>query len=135
MKSIIASLAVGVIANLAVAPNIMAEPMYALACIKNDTSANVVFAWKFPENSSWKKFVLSPGQEQIFSQQLLSVNQNSSPQIHVTYDDAATPERPSAPEALSINASTGISHCSHAKSYVFRNDGADSTVLRLSPLN
>ena len=62
-----------------------ADYRYAKACIKNETTANMKFSWKFGDDP-WKHVDLVPGNQEIFWYEYAKVNADRSPYLYVRYD-------------------------------------------------
>jgi hypothetical protein len=61
-----------IVAGLVAAPA-QADTRYAKVCIKNETTSHMVFNWRFG-TENWRKVTLNPGQEEVFTRKLATVN-------------------------------------------------------------
>src|ERR1700760_820164 len=62
-----------------------ADDRYAKVCIKNETTANMKFSWRFGDDP-WKQVDLTPGRQEIFWYEYAKVNQDRSPYLFIRYD-------------------------------------------------
>lgn len=121
-----------IVAGLVAAPA-QADTRYAKVCIKNETTSHMVFNWRFG-TENWRKVTLNPGQEEVFTRKLATVNQNTSPPLYVTYDAKKTGQD-IEPKVLAVGYADGDSDCSQAKRHVFRTDPQDKNFITLFSLN
>jgi len=121
---VLAAIAAGLVAAPA-----QAETRFAKVCIKNETTSNMVFSWRFG-TADWRKVTLSAGREQIFTHKLAKVNQNTSPPLYVTYD-AKKVGTDIEPKVLAVGYASGDTNCNQAKHHAFRTDPQDKNFITL----
>ena len=125
-------LTAAIVGALAAAPA-QAVTRFAKVCIKNETTSQMMFSWRFGD-ANWRKVTLNPGQEEIFTHKLEKVNQNTSPPLHVTYD-ARKVGTDIEPKVLAVGYASGDTNCNQAKRHVFRTDPQDKNFVTLYHLN
>jgi hypothetical protein len=106
-----------------------ADYRYAKACIKNDTTANMKFSWRFG-NDPWKHVDLMPGHQEIFWYEYAQVNADRSPYLYVTYDARINGHKDEA-KSLELYRAAGNDNCNEAKMYVFGIEPSDPNFVTL----
>jgi hypothetical protein len=110
-----------------------ADDRYAKACIKNETTANMKFSWRFG-NDPWKHVDLMPGQQEIFWYEYAKVNADRSPYLHVSYDARINGKKDETKQ-LELYRAAGNDNCNQAKMHVFRVEPSDPNFITLYTTN
>jgi hypothetical protein len=110
-----------------------ADNRYAKACVKNETTADMKFSWRFG-NDPWKHVELRPGQEEIFSYQYAKVNANRSPYLYIRYDAKMSGKKVETKQ-LELYRAAGNDNCNQAKKHAFRVEASDSGFISLYQIN
>jgi hypothetical protein len=110
-----------------------ADDRYAKVCIKNETTANMLFSWRFGDDP-WKQVDLTPGRQEIFWYEYAKVNQDRSPYLYIRYDAKLNGKKEEAKQ-LHLNRAAGNDNCNQAKMHAFRIDPNDSNFITLYQTN
>jgi hypothetical protein len=110
-----------------------ADDRYAKACLKNETTANILYSWRFG-NEPWKQKDIRPGQQDIVSFTYPKVGQDSSPFLYVEYDSMINGHKKEA-KKLELYAAAGNDNCNQARLYVFRIEPTDRNFISLLHTN
>lgn len=132
MRNCAIVLAAVTVAGLVAVPA-QAETRFAKVCIKNETTSNMIFSWRFGD-AKWQQVTLNAGREQIFTHKLAKVNQNTSPPLHVRYD-ARKVGTDIEPKVLAVGYASGDTNCNQAKHHAFRTDPQDKNFITLYSLD
>ena len=118
MKSYLAATITGALALQLTLSAARADDRYAKACIKNETTANIKFSWRFGDDP-WRQADLTPGRQEIFWYEYAKVNADRSPYLYVSYDAELNGKKEES-KRLELYRAAGNDNCNHAKMHVFR---------------
>ena len=110
-----------------------ADDRFAKVCIKNETTSNMKFNWRFG-NDAWKQIDLTPGRQEIFWYEYAKVNQDRSPYLYIAYDSMVRGSKQETKQ-LRLNAAAGNDNCNQAKMHAFRIEASDSNFISLYQIN
>jgi hypothetical protein len=110
-----------------------ADYRYGKACIKNETTADMKFSWRFG-NDPWKQVALGPGKTEIFWHEYKTVNDNRSPPLHISYDAKLNGNKQEN-KKLELYRAAGNDNCNQAKKHAFRFEGSDKNFITLYQTN
>jgi hypothetical protein len=133
MKNYFAVAIMGALAFQLASSTAHADDRYAKACIKNETTANMKFSWRFG-NDPWKPVNLSPGQQQIFWYEYATVNADRSPYLYIRYDARINGQKEESKQ-LELDRAAGNDNCNQAKMHVFRVEPSDPGFVTLYHTN
>jgi hypothetical protein len=110
-----------------------ADDRYAKVCIKNETTANIKFSWRFGDDP-WKQVDLTPGRQEIFWYEYAKVNADRSPYLYVSYDSKISGKKEES-KKLELYRAAGNDNCNQAKMHVFRIEPSDPNFITLYQSN
>jgi hypothetical protein len=132
MKSFVAVMIAGAFA-LQLTSAARADERYAKACLKNETTANIKYSWRFG-NDPWKQKDIMPGQQDIVSFTYPKVDADKSPFLYVEYDSKISGHKLESKQ-LELYAAPGNDNCNQARMYVFRIEPSDTNFINLLHTN
>jgi hypothetical protein len=110
-----------------------ADDRYAKVCIKNETTADMKFSWRFG-NDAWKQVDLTPGRQEIFWYEYAKVNADRSPYLYIRYDAKINGKKQESKQ-LRLNRAAGNDNCNQAKMHAFRVEPSDPNFITLFQTN
>jgi hypothetical protein len=132
MKSFVVVMIAGVLA-LQLTSAARADDRYAKACLKNETTANINYRWRFGDEP-WKQKDITPGQQDIVSFTYPKVGIDRSPFLYVEYDSKISGHKIENKQ-LELYAAAGNDNCNQARMYVFRIEPSDPNFISLLHTN
>jgi hypothetical protein len=132
MKFVAVAMIAGVLA-LQLSSAARADDRYAKACLKNETTANIKYSWRFGDDP-WKQKDIMPQQQDIVSFTYPTVGVDKSPFLYIEYDSKISGHKVET-KKLELFAAAGNDNCNQAKTYVFRIEPTDANFINLLHTN